>query len=217
VCALARIFAAGWPLTIPTCVYLLHYGTNGALTRWRFGNVHGILFRRWGIWMSAWMGLLYSKIRWPLQPPPAFRKCTPELEARYWKASERYSKVFRSSDANTTPSSVPLIKYYVPKLLPTYRSTHQADIEATEYHLPARAFCKWHRMVFRGPLHPTPRQAECLIKNYGSRDRQQMHRMSRLLTDEEVFTGTVPWTPLYRNMWRNWLDTKGPDIVIVFR
>lgn len=40
--------------------------------------------------------------------------------------------------------------------------------------------------------------------------------MTRLLTDEEVFMRTVPWTPKYRDMWKRWLDTKGADMAIVF-
>jgi len=66
-------------------------------------------------------------------------------------------------------------------------------------------------------MHPTPKQAEGLIQNYSNRDKREMRRITRLLTDEEVFAGTVPWTPRYRNMWRVWLETKGPDVAIIFK
>lgn len=65
-------------------------------------------------------------------------------------------------------------------------------------------------------LHPTLTQAENLVKNYSSRDRHEMHRISRMQTDAEVFMRTVPWNPRFRAMWRDWLHTKGTDIVIVF-
>lgn len=65
-------------------------------------------------------------------------------------------------------------------------------------------------------FHPTLRQAEGLMKNYSNRDLQEIYRISRLLSDEDVFRGKGLHTTRYRDMWTSWLDTKGPDIAIVF-
>ena len=54
------------------------------------------------------------------------------------------------------------------------------------------------------------------MKNYSNRDLQKMYRISRLMSDEEVFHGTVRRTARYKHMWKRWLDTKGPDIAIIF-
>ena len=103
--------------------------------------------------------------------------------------------------------------------------------------MPPKAFCKWHRMVFPGPvslninppfspcvsswptrqMHPTTKEAQEQIKYYSSRDRREILRISRLLSDEEVRNRRrTPWTPRYAKMWKDWLDTKGPDVAIVF-
>ena len=37
-----------------------------------------------------------------------------------------------------------------------------------------------------------------------------------MLTDEEVFAGKLPWTPIYRDIWRRYLEMKGPDVVVSF-
>jgi hypothetical protein len=54
------------------------------------------------------------------------------------------------------------------------------------------------------------------MKNYSNRDLQEMYRISRLLSDEEVFRGAAKHTNRYKDMWTRWLDTKGPDVAIVF-
>jgi len=142
---------------------------------------------------------------------------------RYWVESDLYGRRLRSSDArhcgwkihDVPPSS--LVMYYVPRLLPLYRSPTITDIDAVPYRLSARHFCKWHHMVFRGPLHPTIIQAQRLMKNYSNRDLQEMYRISRLLSDEEVFGGAAKRTTWYKDMWTRWLNTKGPDVAIIFR
>lgn len=65
-------------------------------------------------------------------------------------------------------------------------------------------------------LHPTLREAEKLKENYSARDRREMRRIARMQTDGEVFARKGPWTPVYRDIWRRYLETKGPDIVISF-
>ncbi|PSR72879.1 hypothetical protein PHLCEN_2v11246 [Hermanssonia centrifuga] len=59
-------------------------------------------------------------------------------------------------------------------------------------------------------------QAREKIKYFSSRDRLEMCRIARLAPDDAVFQGHMPWTPHYHNLWREWLETKGPDIAIVF-
>ncbi|TFY81586.1 hypothetical protein EWM64_g2427 [Hericium alpestre] len=71
-------------------------------------------------------------------------------------------------------------------------------------------------MVYPGKVHPSIRQAAREIKNYNSRDRKEIYRIARMLPDVVVFRDTFVWTPTYRDIWTRWLDTKGPDIAIVF-
>ena len=93
----------------------------------------------------------------PPAPPSLYRTYLNQAaEEAYWAAAARARRVLDASDANTTPASVPLVRYYVPKLLPSYREVRKKVLEATEVHLPPRAFCKWHRMVFRGPVCVSP-------------------------------------------------------------
>ncbi|KAH9927869.1 hypothetical protein B0H21DRAFT_125479 [Amylocystis lapponica] len=200
---LARIFLASWPFAIPAGMYLCRH----------CGSTIWPSMARVGVWSSH----LYSKFRAAVTPSRAHvRRPSAEEEETYWREAEQYRKILEPSDSRATPHAVPLVRYYVPRLLPEYRSPRRDDAEASEYHLSAKTFCKWHRMVFRGPLHPTLKQAEKLIENYSSRDRQQMHSISRMQTDMEVFARTVPWTPRFRDMWKRWLDTKGVDVAIVF-
>lgn len=169
--------------------------------------------------------------------PPFTRYASPEEEALYWKASTEAQNRLSVSNANTIPADVPLVRYYVPKLLPRYRDTLERSQEedGEDYRISTKVVCKWHRMVFRGPVsrlvsagtrvatytsrtqrHPTLREAEKLMKNFSSRDRREMRRIAKMLTDEEVFVRKAAWTSEYRDIWRRYLDTKGPDIVISF-
>ncbi|KAK0455693.1 uncharacterized protein EV420DRAFT_1644473 [Desarmillaria tabescens] len=96
-------------------------------------------------------------------------------------------------------------------------ASHEKETEATEYYLPSKAFCKWHRMVFpESPNHPTLSQARTLKKYFSSLDRREMHRISRLLSDEEVFGTYKRWSSEYRTMWKLWIERKGTDLAIVF-
>jgi len=209
---LAKVILASWPLTVPYVVCFFATTLRGR---------------------TAWIGIAWRSCREWLRPS-YLRYRDPEAEAQYWKRCARDEEALQASNASTIPQNVPLVRYYVPKLLPIYRSPIVEDPEAEEYRLSARAYCKWHRMVFPGPVsvdvhlarvgtnhaceqrHPTLRQAEELVKYHSSRDRREMHRIARMLTDEEVFGQTVPWNPRYRETWRRWLDTKGRDTTIVF-
>lgn len=208
---LAKAFAASWPLVLPCATYLLAGATGHLVTT-------GVVWcKDCTSSLIQWMASLRTKLwrpRCPLFSPYA----TPEEEARYWRTSGEAQRSLDASDANSTSPDVPLVRYYVPKLLPPYRDKRDSSSleDADEYRISAKTFCKWHRMVFRGPLHPTLKQAEKLMKNYSGRDRKEMRRITRMLTDEEVFLHKIPWTPVYRNIWRRWLETKEPDIVISF-
>ncbi len=82
----------------------------------------------------------------------------PEEEDEYWRSSGMMREALRASDAGRDGSDVPLVRYYTPKLLPAYRDHDEVeeDPEAREVYVAPRAFCKWHRMVFRGPVSLSP-------------------------------------------------------------
>ncbi|KZT63989.1 hypothetical protein DAEQUDRAFT_679385 [Daedalea quercina L-15889] len=155
---------------------------------------------------------------WTPRDSSLARYATPEEEEEYWNRTIEARRRLYASNANSTAANIPLVQFYVPKLLPPYRGSagRRALDNAEEYMISAKTFCKWHHMVFCGPLHPTLKKADKLMRNYSSRDRREMRRIARMLTDEEVFARKNPWTPVYRDIWRRWLETKGPDIVISF-
>ncbi|EPS97829.1 hypothetical protein FOMPIDRAFT_1031799 [Fomitopsis schrenkii] len=196
------MFALSWPLVLPI-------GVVGTKVVWCRECISMVA--------THWLPFLRAKL-WASKRPPFCRYASPEEEARYWKTSLGAQKRLNASNANTTPADVPLVRYYVPKLLPRYRDrlerTQGQDLQDSG--ISPKVFCKWHHMVFRGPLHTTLREAEKLKKDYTARDHREMRRMARMLTDEEVFASKGPWTPVYRGIWRRYLETKGPDIVISF-
>lgn len=218
---LLKALLVAWPLAYP--------GGVVAVKCWRAGDPFRLVAR-----IRVWFSSLAGK----RERPRYTTYSTPEQEDAYWRAAERTRRAFGASDANATPLGVPLVRYYVPRLPPAYREARAMDVEATEYQLPARAFCKWHRMVFRGPvrllfrgggeapgglipffsqMHPTLKEAAKQMWHFSSRDRREIHRISRLASDEEVFSGGARrWTPRYATMWKRWLETKGPDIAVVF-
>ncbi|KAI8984900.1 hypothetical protein BD414DRAFT_418021 [Trametes punicea] len=201
--SLCQLLLKAWFLAWP----LVFRGGRVVMNYWRDQrDARGIIF---------WVQLLCTRVREGLQP--RYRRYrSAEEEEDYWKSSEKTRLYYQVSDANSTPANVPLVRYYTPKLLPRYREPAGADPEGTECALSPRAFCKWHMMVFRGPLHPTPKEAARQIRYYSSRDRREIYRISRLLTDDDVFSGKGQWTMRYAAMWKRWLNTKGPDLAIVF-
>lgn len=60
------------------------------------------------------------------------------------------------------------------------------------------------------------------IKYYSNRDLREIQHIARLLPDEQVFdlkwkgTRKAKGSTKYSEMWRNWLENKGTDLVIVF-
>lgn len=123
---------------------------------------------RWKIYLP-WFQL--RKPEAPLSQPACL---TRQQEKQYWLESDLYGRQLMSSDARfgglqlegVTSSS--LLTYYVPRLLPVYRTPTKSDIDATTYHLSAKRFCKWHRMVFSGPVGSISSQFRCSFK--------QLHR-----------------------------------------
>ncbi|KAG1731979.1 uncharacterized protein EDB91DRAFT_702185 [Suillus paluster] len=144
---------------------------------------------------------------------------TLEAETKYWCIAARYRRHLAQSNARRPPhetSEIPLVSYYTPRLLPQYRDVRYSDEESGAYSISAKTFCKWHRMVFRGSHHPTLSQAAARIKYHSYRDLREIHRIARLLPDEEVFRVRRPWSQKYSKIWKQWLNNKGPDVVIVF-
>lgn len=75
-----------------------------------------------------------------------------EEEQLYWQAAARARKALEASNANHPPENLPLLVYYAPKLLPRYRDLESDDPEAREEYIAPETFCKWHRMVYPGPV-----------------------------------------------------------------
>ncbi len=132
---LLKAFLVAWPLAYP--------GGVVAVKCWRAGDPFRLVAR-----IRLWFSSLTGKRERPRYT--TYR--TPEQEDAFWRAAERTARAFRASDANLTPPGVPLVRYYTPRLPPTYREKRVVDAEATEYYLSPKAFCKWHRVVFRGPV-----------------------------------------------------------------
>ncbi|KAI0687293.1 hypothetical protein C8Q76DRAFT_300820 [Earliella scabrosa] len=219
--AIIKAWLLAWPLAFPGGMFIIKYCATdaGLITRVCvfFRRVHDYArecVRTRGGFRVGGLGLGLDPSRYARYP-------SQEEEDAYWRASERMRQSLRASDAGAVrdqlEDGLPLVRYYTPRLLPTYREDDDEDAEAKEVYVSPKAFCKWHRMVFPGPMHPTTKEAQEQIKYYSSRDRREILRISRLLSDEEVRNRRrTPWTPRYAKMWKDWLDTKGPDVAIVF-
>ncbi|KAI0676649.1 hypothetical protein C8Q78DRAFT_998771 [Trametes maxima] len=196
---LLKAWLVAWPLAFPGGVVVIKC--------WQERGPLGLVAR-----LYVW----FARVREYVRPRLYTRYRNVEEEEEYWRSAERCRRAYRASDASSVPEEVPLVRYYTPKLPPLYREKVEKDPEEAEYQLSPKAFCKWHRMVFRGPLHPSLKDAAQQIRYYSSRDRREIYRISRLLSDDGVFRRKTPWTTRYAVMWKKWLDTKGPDVAIVF-
>lgn len=140
------------------------------------------------------------------------------------------------------PSPIPLIMSYVPRLLPQYRDHHlRPDDAANDYELMPSTYRKWHRLVFphevrpanpRGrssvkraitteflcslQSQPSLREAAKMIKYISTRDRKEIARIARLVSDETAAQKGFSPSPVYRNLWESWLQHKEPDLTIIF-
>ncbi|KAK0231560.1 hypothetical protein IW262DRAFT_1235588, partial [Armillaria fumosa] len=135
-------------------------------------------------------------------------------EQRYWESAMRWNICLQTSGA-MKDWLIPVITSYTPA--PPATASQEGETEATEYYLPSKAFCKWYRMVFpESPHYPTLSQAQRLKTRFSSLDRREMHRISRMLSDEVVFGTRRRWSSEYRTMWKLWKEKKGADVAIVF-
>ncbi|KAJ7196983.1 hypothetical protein GGX14DRAFT_526491 [Mycena pura] len=156
---------------------------------------------------------------WPARSYTTYRT-TQEVD-RYWAAAEVYGRRLRSSDARfggrrpEKASHIPAVTSYTPALLPYYRQRKRK--KTTEYRLSLRAICKWHRMVFRGPWHPSIPQASRMRERFSAEDRGEIHRISRMIPDEMVFGREArKWKPKYRDIWRKWLARDHREFSVFF-
>ncbi|KAJ7661471.1 hypothetical protein DFH06DRAFT_1192349 [Mycena polygramma] len=160
--------------------------------------------------------LLY--LFWPAPKYNTYKSAVEE--DRYWAAAECYGRRLQRSDARFSgptaekQSRIPVVSSYTPALLPWYRQRRKK--KSPEYYLSLRALCKWHRMVFPGPWHPSVSQAARMRESFAPEDRREIHRISRMLPDELVFGRTARWKPKYRAIWRKWLK-KDRQVFVVFR
>jgi len=146
-------------------------------------------------------------------------------EQRWWDEAARIRAFFAPSDARhgkakaSTPGSVspiPLIMSYVPRLLPQYRDHCRVDDAANECELTPSVYRKWHRLVFPNKTLPSRSEAVKVIRYLSTRDRREIARIARLVPDEVAAQRGFSPSPIYRGLWTNWLEHKGPDLAIVF-
>ncbi|KAJ6506398.1 hypothetical protein C8R47DRAFT_967378, partial [Mycena vitilis] len=139
-------------------------------------------------------------------------------EDQYWAAAERYGHRLQRSDARfrgqtaEKQSRIPVVSSYTPALLPWHRQKRKK--KSPEYYLSIRALCKWHRMVFPGPWHPSVSQAIRMRESFGPEDRREIHRISRMLPDELVSGRTARWQPKYQVIWKRWLKQDHQGFVV---
>jgi hypothetical protein len=63
---------------------------------------------------------------------------------------------------------------------------------------------------------PSRREAAKTIRYLSTRDRQEIARIARLVTDEAAAQKGFSPSPIYQDLWTSWLQCKGPDLTIVF-
>ncbi|TFY63628.1 hypothetical protein EVG20_g6238 [Dentipellis fragilis] len=156
--------------------------------------------------------------------PPYSHYESPEDEQRYWDTASRWNRCLASSDARLGGSAPPAGRISLRISRSSQRMCRASfPCTANRYMLTRRARSTTSCLTYivNGikwcipPRLPSVRQAERRIKNLSSRDRKEIFRISRMLSDEAVFQDSFVWTPIYRDIWTRWLNTKGPDIAIV--
>ncbi|KAJ7039404.1 hypothetical protein C8F04DRAFT_996952 [Mycena alexandri] len=153
----------------------------------------------------------FLKSLWPAKTYKTYRSAL--QEDQYWTTATMYGHRLQRSDARfsgskgATESAIQVVTFYIPALLPRYRQKERKAMP--EYFLSLRSLCKWHRMVFPGPGHPNISQASKLREGFSLEDRQEIHRISRMRSDELVFGAKAgKWKPKYRIIWRKWLTRE---------
>lgn len=149
-----------WPIYLPSLFRYARTLHRFAVTKSFITNAH--CFIGIGSFTTRIIGLCrYFPCRFVFNPlrrvePPPRTYATLEDEARYWRDAERFRS--RIQDPRTHPAGgTPLVQYYTPTPPPLQRSSTPADPALHEYALAPRAFCKWHRMLFKGPVRSLPR------------------------------------------------------------
>ncbi|KAH9978162.1 hypothetical protein BGW80DRAFT_1286130 [Lactifluus volemus] len=141
-------------------------------------------------------------------------------EQKWWDESVRFRAFFARSDARHARApgltSVPLIMSYVPRLLPPYRDHRRLDDAARECELTPLVYRKWHKLVYPHKNVPSRQEAAKNIRYLSTRDRREIARIARLVTDEAAAQKGFSPSPAYRDLWTSWLECKGPDLTIVF-
>ncbi|PPQ95950.1 hypothetical protein CVT26_016116 [Gymnopilus dilepis] len=148
---------------------------------------------------------------------PRYTYMTPEMEEKYWKRATVGRRRLQRSDARYVGNMgkkllkdreeelPPLVMSYTPALPPERRKKAK---KLRGYYISAKDYCKWHRMVFPGDDHPTLAEASRLRKMHDAEELKVIHRISRMLPDDEVFprpnTQPRPWSPKYQRKWRRW-------------
>ena len=63
---------------------------------------------------------------------------------------------------------------------------------------------------------PSRREAAKKIRYLSTRDRQEIVRIARLVSDKAAAQKGFSPSPIYQELWTSWLQCKGPDLTIVF-
>jgi len=63
---------------------------------------------------------------------------------------------------------------------------------------------------------PSLREAAKMVKYISTRDRKEIARIARLVSDETAAEKGFSPSPIYWNLWESWLQQKEPDLTIVF-
>ncbi|KAH9989392.1 hypothetical protein BJV74DRAFT_885208 [Russula compacta] len=140
-------------------------------------------------------------------------------EQRWWDESARIrASFFAPLDARhgDGDGGVPLVTSYVPRLLPRYRDRRRLDDAASECELTPSVYRKWHRLVFPDKSAPSRRQIAKTIRYLSTRDRREIARIARLVSDEAAAQRGFSPSPVFRDLWTSWLQHKGPDLTVVF-
>ncbi|KAJ3738633.1 hypothetical protein DFH05DRAFT_1408634 [Lentinula detonsa] len=165
---------------------------------------------------------------------------TQEAEQRYWDSARAFRRQLQSMDArfcapcssslktkNDYEQRVPVISSYQPALPPLRNSrdvgrslgSGYEKEKAKKYFLTTKAFCKWHRMTFPDQPSLKPLTAARLKETYSDHEKQEIHRISRLVPNKKAFQKNDNLLDsrryYYRDMWDSWQEKHSLDVVEV--
>ncbi|KAJ3818544.1 hypothetical protein F5880DRAFT_1224240 [Lentinula raphanica] len=176
---------------------------------------------------------------WSQKPSPYSTYPTPEAEQRYWHSAKIYRRKLQSLDARFSapcPSSleaknayeerIPVISSYQPALPPlpeTRMNTSPGGAgkqEMNVYHLPTKAFCKWHRMTYPDQPLLELLAAARLKEAYTPAEKREIHRISRLIPNKKAYRTNDNLLDhsryYYRDMWDAWQEKQSLDVEVIF-